>query len=100
MREIVGRHRIIAVDIADPVALCLFYALIARSTDSTIRAVEGMDTRVFPGISITDVTAAIGAAIIDEQAQAFVVSIRLRQDAVETCRQVCGRVIDWDDDRD
>ena len=42
--------------------------------------------------------AAIGAAIIDEQA--FVVSIRLCQDAVETCRQVCGRVIDWDDDRD
>ena len=98
MGKIIGRHRIIAVDIADPVALCLFYALIARSTDTTIRAVEDMDTRVFPGISITDVTAAIGATIIDEQA--FVVSIRLRQDAVETCRQVCGRVIDWDDDRD
>jgi hypothetical protein len=73
MGKIIGRHRIIAVDIADPVALCLFYALIARSTDTTIRAVEDMDTRVFPGISITDVTAAIGATIIDEQA--FIVSI-------------------------
>ena len=96
MGKIIGRHRIIAVDIADPVALCLFYALIARSTDTTIRAVEDMDTRVFLGIGITDVTAAIGAAIIDEQA--FVVRIRLGQDAVETRREIGGSIVDWYDD--
>ena len=73
MGKIIGRHRIIAVDIADPVALCLFYALIAGSTDTTIRAVNSVDSLVFLGIGIADITAAIGATIIDEQA--FVVRI-------------------------
>jgi hypothetical protein len=82
---------VVTVNESQPLAIGILYSDISRRTDTSILFMEYADAAVLFGISITELTASILAAVIDQQE--FKVRKTLAQYTVETTGKMLFRII-------